>query len=248
MADILSAYAADAWTCAKAADPAWVSAVAATIGALVASGLVFRWWLLRQDLRGSGAAIIALLGENNLEALPDLRTEGRYPGLIGHSSKVVYFEIGTDSYLLCRRDLDRLHAMGYVYRKERGYHLSRLGRLLLDRHDNARLLAKGVARAKRNRYLRCRGGLWLRCRCEKYSIAGHEWFPSGQNTRKPSGSAVCTLPKVRLNPPSRSDTYSSSAEGVAMASCPKIQTNSRSAIPKTCKQAIVTENANGVKI
>ena len=40
--------------------------------------------------------------------------------------------------------------------------------------------------------------------------------PSGQNTRTPSGSAVCTFPKGCLNPPSWSDTYSSSAEGVAM--------------------------------
>ena len=114
------------------------------------------------SLVAAAAGPAGQLGENDLEALPDLRTEGRYRNLIGHSSDVVYFKIGTDSYLLCRRDLDRLHAMGYVYRKERGYHLSRLGRLLLDRHDNARLLAKGVARAKRNRYLRCRGGLWLR--------------------------------------------------------------------------------------
>ena len=176
MADILSAFAADAWTWLKAMDPAWMSAVAATIGAAVASGLVFRWWLLRQDLRGSGAAIVALLGEADLEALTGLRSDGRYRDLIEHRSDVVYFKIGSDSYLLCRRDLDRLHAMGYVYRKEHEYRLSRLGRLLLDRHDNARLLAKGVARAKRNRYLRCRGGLWLRCRCEKYWIAGHEWF------------------------------------------------------------------------
>ena len=176
MADILSAYAADAWTWARATDPAWVSAMVAMVGAVLASGLVFRWWVLRQDLRGSGAAIIALLGEANLEALPGLRTDGRYRDLIGYSSEVVYFKIGTDSYLLCSRDLDRLHAMGYVYRKDHEYHLSRLGRLLLDRHDNARLLAKGVARAKRNRYLRCRGGLWLRCRCEKHWIAGHERF------------------------------------------------------------------------
>ena len=176
MAGLLSVFAADAWFWAKAADPAWVNAVAATIGVVVASGLVFRWWLLRRDLRGSGAAIIALLGENDLEGFPDLRSDGHYRDLIGHSSDVVYFKIGSDSYLLCRRDLDRLHAMGYVYRKEHAYRLSRLGRLLLDRHDNARLLAKGVARAKRNRYFRCRGGLWLRCRCERYWIAGHEWF------------------------------------------------------------------------
>lgn len=176
MADILSAYATNAWTWAKSMDPAWVSAVAATVGAVLASGLVFRWWVMRQDLRGSGAAIIALLGEAELEALPGLRGDGRYRDLIEHSSEVVYFKTGTDRYLLCPRDLDRLHAMGYVYRKEHEYHLTRLGRLLLDRHDNTRLLAKGVAWAKRNRYLRCRGGLWFRCRCEKYWVVRHEWF------------------------------------------------------------------------
>ena len=63
--------------------------------------------------------------------------------------------------------------MGYVYRKEHQCHLSRLGRLLLERHDNALLLAKGVARAKRSSYLRCNGWLWLRCRCEKFWVAGH---------------------------------------------------------------------------
>ena len=71
-----------------------------------------------------------------------------------------------------------------VYRKEHQYYLSRLGRLLLERHDNARLLAKGVARAKRTSYLRCNGGRWLRCRCEKFWVAGHEKirvpFPLGQ--------------------------------------------------------------------
>lgn len=176
MADILSGYAANAWTWAGAMDPAWVSAVAATVGAVLASGLVFRWWVLRQDLRGSAAAIIALLGETDLEAHPGLRSDGRYRDLIEHSSEVVYFKIGTDRYLLCPRDLDRLHAMGYVYRKEHEYRLSRLGRMLLERRDNTRLLAKGVARAKRDRYLRCRGGLWIRCRCEKYWIARHKWF------------------------------------------------------------------------
>ena len=73
--------------------------------------------------------------------------------------------------------------MGYVYGKEHQYHLSRLGRLLLERHDNARLLAKGVTRAKGESYLRCNGGLWLRCRCEKFWVAGHRnsaCLPLGQ--------------------------------------------------------------------
>ena len=104
---------------------------------------------------------------------------------IEHSDATVYFKVGEDRYSLCRCDLERLHGMGYVYRKEHQYHLSRLGRLLLERQDNARLLAKGVARAKRGAsYLRCNGGLWLRCRCEKFWVAGHRKirvpFPLGQ--------------------------------------------------------------------
>ena len=56
---------------------------------------------------------------------------------------------------------------------------------LLERHDNARLLAKGVARAKRGTScLRCNGGLWLRFRCEKFWVTWH-WkirvpFPVGR--------------------------------------------------------------------
>ena len=59
-------YVAEAWI--KAAEPAWVNAGASLVGAIFASGLVVRWYLLRQDLRGSGAAIIALLGESQHEA------------------------------------------------------------------------------------------------------------------------------------------------------------------------------------
>ena len=137
MAGLLSVFAADAWSWAKAADPAWVNAVAATIGVVVASGLVFRWWLLRRDLRGSGAAIIALLGENDLEGFPDLRSDGHYRDLIGRSSDVVYFKIGSDSYLLCRRDLDRLHAMGYGMRLEKRRHELRFvgGQVVEDHAD-----------------------------------------------------------------------------------------------------------------
>ena len=166
-------YVAEAWTWIRAAEPAWVSAGASLVGAIFASGLVVRWYLLRQDLRGSGAAIIALLGESEHEAHAAFESTSRV-GSLEHSDATVYFEVGEDRYRLCRCDLDRLHGMGYVYRKEHQYHLSRLGRLLLERHDNARLLARGVARAKRQSYIRCNGGLWLRCRCEKFWVAGHE--------------------------------------------------------------------------
>ena len=166
---------AGAWAWVKAADPAWVSAIAAVVGVVLALGVVVRWFVLRRDLRGSGAAIIALLGESDHEALAHLQGRGR-SGWIEHSSELVYFVVGTDRYLLCKRDLERLHALGYVYREGQQYHLARLGRLLLERYDNARLLAKGVARAKRGSYLRCNGRLWFRCRCEKYWVAGHEKF------------------------------------------------------------------------
>ena len=173
-------YVAEAWTWIKAAEPAWVSAV---IGAAVALGFVVRRCVLRRDLRGSGAAIIALLGESRYEALPGAQSRGR-SSWIEYSDATVYFVVGTDHYLLCKRDLERLHARGYVYRKQHQYHLSRLGRQLLERPDNARLLVDGVARAKRPSYLRCNGGLWLRCRCEKFCVAGHEKirvpFPLGK--------------------------------------------------------------------
>ena len=167
----ITKHIADAWTWVKAVDPAWVSAIAAVIAVTVALGVVVRWCVLRRDLRGSGAAIIALLGESDHEAFASFKGRGWTRG-IEHSSEVVYFAVGSDHYFLCKRDLERLHALGYVYREERKYHLSRLGRLLLEKHDNARLLAKGVARAKRGGYLRCNGRLWLRCRCEKYRLAG----------------------------------------------------------------------------
>ena len=163
-------------------EPAWVSAGAALVAAIFASGLVVRWYLLRRDLRGSGAAIIALLGESNHEA--HLFEGSGRSGPIEHSDVTVYFRVGDEAYQLCRCDLKRLHGMGYVYRDERQYRLSRLGHLLLERHDNARLLAKGVARANRASYLRCNGGLWLRCRCKKFWLTWHGKirvpFPVGQ--------------------------------------------------------------------
>ena len=174
---------AGAWAWVKTVNPAWVSAIAATVGVLVALGVVVRWCVLRRDLRGSAAAIIALLGEANHEAHAHFQGRGR-SGRIEHSSEIVYFAVGTDHYLLCKRDLERLHALGYVYREGHQYHLARLGRLLLERYDNAKLLAKGVARAKRGSYMRCNGRLWFRCRCEKYWVAGHEKirvpFPLGK--------------------------------------------------------------------
>ena len=164
-----------AWAWVKAADPAWVSALAAVIGVAVALGVVVRWCVLRRELRGSGAAIIALLGESKHEAYASFKGSGRSRG-IAYRNETVYFVVGTDRYFLCKRDLERLHALGYVYRDEHQYRLARLGRLLLEKHDNARLLAKGVARAKRGSCWRCNGRLWLRCRCEKYWLAGHEKF------------------------------------------------------------------------
>lgn len=181
--DQITEHLAAAWAWVKAVDPAWVSAVAAVIAVAVALGVVVRWCLLRRDLRGSGAAIIALLGESEHEAHAGFKGRGYSRG-IAYSNETVYFVVGTDRYFLCKRDLERLHALGYVYRNEQQYRLARLGRLLLEKHDNARLLAKGVARAKRGGYLRCNGRLWLRCRCEKYWLAGHEKarvpFPLGK--------------------------------------------------------------------
>ena len=175
-------YFAEVWTWIEAVEPAWVTAGASLVGVILASGLVFRWYVLRQNLRGSGAAIIALLGESDHESCDFESTS--LIGSLEHSDTTVYFAVGEDRYRLCRCDLERLHGMGYVYQKENQYHLSRLGRLLLERHDNARLLARGVARAKRQSYIRCNGGLWLRCRCEKFWVAGHEKihvpFPLGQ--------------------------------------------------------------------
>ena len=175
-------YVAEAWTWIKAVEPAWWSAGASLVAAIFASGLVLRWYLLRRDLRGSGAAIIALLGESKHEA--HLFESSGWSNSLEHSDVTVYFKAGDEDYQLCRCDLKRLHEMGYVYQKEHQYHLSRLGHLLLERPDNARLLAKGVARAKRAGYLRCNGGRWLRCRCKKFWVTWH-WkirvpFPVGQ--------------------------------------------------------------------
>jgi len=172
----ITKHLAAAWAWVKAVDPAWVSVVIGAIGLVAVALGVVRWCGLRRVLRGSGAAIIALLGEESeCEAYPSFQGRGSSRG-IQHRTETVYFVVGTDRYFLCKRDLERLHALGYVYRNGQQYRLARLGRLLLDRYDNTRLLAKGVARAKRSGYLRCNGRLWLRCRCEKYWLGGHEKF------------------------------------------------------------------------
>ena len=79
-------------------------------------GFVIRWGMLRRDLRGSGAAIIALLGESCHEALIGAQSHG-WAGWIEHRSETVYFKVGADDCLLCKRDLERLHALGYVYQE-----------------------------------------------------------------------------------------------------------------------------------
>ena len=151
-------------------NPVWVAAISAAIGALVGLGVVVRWCLLRRALRGSAAAIIALLGDPALETT--MTWHGSFKGgsvPLSSRSKIFYCVVGSEHYILCQRDLDRLHAQGYVLRDEAGKpQLSRLGRILLDKPDNCRLLAKGVARARRHRLLRCPGGSWFRCGCETY--------------------------------------------------------------------------------
>ena len=162
-------------TAASTIDPAWVAAASAAVAALLGLGVVVRWWLLRQVLRGSAAAIIALLGESSHETMtPNGMSRA---GRLSSRSKVVYIVVGSERYVLCARDLDRLRGQGYVIRAEGGsaYRLSRLGQMLLERPDNGRLLAKGIARARVSRP-NCVGGFWFRCRCEtyRYGIAGRE--------------------------------------------------------------------------
>ena len=152
-------------------DPVWIRAMMAAIGGIVTLTI---WWWLRGVFRGSGAAIIALLGEPSCEVMRPTGS-GRV-GPISRRSNIAYFSVGTDSYLLCRRDLDRLREQGYVSLTDGRFGLSRLGQSLLEKHDNGRLLAKGVARARRHDRPRCAGGRWFRCRCEKYTyhVAGRE--------------------------------------------------------------------------
>ena len=157
-------------------DPAWVAAASAAVVALLGLGVVARWWLLQQVLRGSAAAIIALLGESSHQIMTPKGTFRA--GRLSSRSKVVYIVVGSERYVLCARDLDRLRNRGYVIRLEggtsdRSYRLSRLGQMLLERPDNGRMLASGIVRARLGRP-NCVGGCWLRCWCEtyRYRIAG----------------------------------------------------------------------------
>ena len=169
-----------AWlNAASAITPAWVSAVSAAIVALLGLGVVVRWWLRRRVLGGSAAAIIALLGESPRDVMP-LEGESRTGQRLSRHHRFVYIVVGAERYMLCASDLDRLREQGYVIhgKGEGSYQLSRLGHSLLERPDNDRLLAKGIARARRRHcYLpNCYGGFWFRCRCKtyRYRIAGHE--------------------------------------------------------------------------
>ena len=98
-------------------------------------------------------------------------------GRLSRRSEIIYVAVGSERYILCKRDLDRLREQGYVIKTERGPHrLSRLGQMLLARPDNNRPLAKGIARARRSDLPNCVGGFWLRCRCAtyRYRLAGRE--------------------------------------------------------------------------
>ena len=168
-----------AWLDAVSAiTPAWVSAVSAATVALLGLAVVARWWLLRRVLRGSAAAIIALLGESERDVMPlegGSSDGGRRWRPSSHGNRVVYLVVGEEHYWLCASDLDRLREQGYVIREgERGgsHRLSRLGQILLERPGNDRLLARGVARARRrhDRFPNCYGGSWFRCRCKTYRI------------------------------------------------------------------------------
>ena len=69
--------------------------------------------MVRRMFRGSGAAIIALLGEPSCKVL---RTEGTgVDGPISSRSKDVYVVVGREEYLLCHQDLKRLRDHGYIY-------------------------------------------------------------------------------------------------------------------------------------
>ena len=132
----------DFWTWFKAVKPEWFTAAAAVVGAVVVVLRLSRRYVLRRELRGSGAAIIALLGEPQHEARMDSKGRGEL-GWIKYTSEVVYIRVGTDYYLLCSRDLDRLHSLGYVHRDGHERHLSSLGRQLLQTSENAGILTKG---------------------------------------------------------------------------------------------------------
>ena len=124
---------------ASALDPAWIAAASAAIGGVIALRIVIHWCMIRRVFRGSGGAIIALLGESACEVM---RPSGQgAAGRISYESETAYFEVGADRYMLCARDLERLRGEGYISLVGTKYQLSRLGRLLLERYDNGRLLA-----------------------------------------------------------------------------------------------------------
>ena len=159
---------------ASALDPAWIAAASAAIGGVIALRIVIHWCMIRRVFRGSGGAIIALLGESACEVM---RPSGQgAAGRISYESETAYFEVGADRYMLCARDLERLRGEGYISLVGTKYQLSRLGRLLLERYDNGRLLAKSVARARRPDRSHCAGGHYLRCRCARYRywVAGRQ--------------------------------------------------------------------------
>ena len=163
-----------AWiTVASTIYPTWIAAVSTAIVALLGLGVTVHWWFRRRVLRGSAAAIIALLGESSCQIMSPHGTSAA--GRLSSRYKSTYISVGSERYVLCAHDLDRLREQGYVIRAEGGgsYRLSRLGQMLMARLDNAGLLARGVARA-RHHLPRCAGGFWFRCRCEtyRYRVAG----------------------------------------------------------------------------
>ena len=133
--------------------------------------------MVRRMFRGSGAAIIALLGEPSCKVL---RTEGTgVDGPISSRSKDVYVVVGREEYLLCHQDLERLRDHGYIYlsgsSQDSSFKLSRLGELFLSRYDNSPWLARGIRRVRHPSRFRCYGGRLLRCRCQKRVYPG---FPT----------------------------------------------------------------------
>ena len=69
-----------------ALNPAWISAIVAAIGVIIALTI---WWWPRRVFRGSGAAIIALLGEPSCEEMRP--TDSGRVGLVSRCSNIAYF-------------------------------------------------------------------------------------------------------------------------------------------------------------
>ena len=131
-------------------DPAWVAALSAAAGGAIALRIAIHWCMVRRMFRGSGAAIIALLGEPSCKVL---RMEGTgVDGPISSRSKNVYVVVGREQYLLCHQDLERLRDHGYIYlsgsSQDSSFKLSRLGELFLSRYDNSPWLARGIRRVR----------------------------------------------------------------------------------------------------